>query len=112
MSSFVTTRYDLRVVVSTNRIIAHSSIQRTPDNLYPDERFFNPISGWNCDDLIPQDYAGGTAPVYHETIIPECHPFASQIWPGTCDAGQLTREGLEDAVKHGQVRSLIFLTCY
>lgn len=44
--------------------------------------------------------------MYHKTVIPEWHPFASQIWLGTCDAGQLTREGLEDAVKHGQVCSL------
>ena len=49
--------------------------------------------------------------MYHETVTPEWHPFGSQIWLGTCDAGQLTREGLEDAVKHGQVRSLISLTC-
>ncbi|KAF8552843.1 phosphoglycerate mutase-like protein [Imleria badia] len=83
-----------------NVVIRHH--KRTPDNLYPDERPLNPISGWNCVDFIQQDYAAGTAPVYHETIIPEWHPFASQIWPGTCDAGQLTREGLEDAVKHGQ----------
>ncbi|KAG8215761.1 phosphoglycerate mutase-like protein [Butyriboletus roseoflavus] len=83
-----------------NVVIRHH--KRTPDNLYPDERSLNPTSGWHCDDFIQQDYAAGTAPVYHETVIPEWHPFASQIWPGTCDTGQLTREGLEDAVKHGQ----------
>ncbi|KAN0078177.1 Histidine phosphatase superfamily [Tylopilus felleus] len=83
-----------------NVVIRHH--KRTPDNLYPDELSLNPISGWNCTDFIQQDYAAGTAPVYHETIIPEWHPFASQMWSGTCDAGQLTCEGLEDAVKHGQ----------
>ncbi|KAG6372592.1 phosphoglycerate mutase-like protein [Boletus reticuloceps] len=83
-----------------NVVIRHH--KRTPDNLYPNERPLNPISGWNCDDFIQLDYAAGTAPVYHKAIIPEWHPFASQIWPGTCDAGQLTREGLDDAIKHGQ----------
>ncbi|KAH0835629.1 phosphoglycerate mutase-like protein [Lanmaoa asiatica] len=83
-----------------NVVIRHH--KRTPDNIYPDEQSLNPISGWNCDDFIQQDYAAGTASVYHKTVTPECHPFASKIWRGTCDAGQLTREGLEDAVKHGQ----------
>ncbi|KAF9223286.1 phosphoglycerate mutase-like protein [Gyrodon lividus] len=87
-------------LVYVNTVIRHH--KRTPDNLYPNERFLNTASGWNCEDFLQQDYGSGTAQVYHETIIPEWHPFASQIWTGTCDAGQLTREGLEDAIQHGK----------
>ncbi|KAF9233181.1 phosphoglycerate mutase-like protein [Melanogaster broomeanus] len=88
------------ILVYINAVIRHH--KRTPDNLYPDERTLNSASGWNCEDFLQQDYGAGTAQVYHETTIPEWHPFASQIWSGTCDAGQLTRGGLEDAIKHGQ----------
>ncbi|KAH7923012.1 phosphoglycerate mutase-like protein [Leucogyrophana mollusca] len=88
------------VLVYLNTMIRHH--KRTPDNLYPNEKELNPASGWDCTDFIARDYAGRTAQVYHETIIPDWHPFASQIWTGTCDAGQLTRQGLEDAIKHGE----------
>ncbi|EIN05099.1 phosphoglycerate mutase-like protein [Punctularia strigosozonata HHB-11173 SS5] len=75
---------------------------RTPDNLYPNENVLNPFSGWDCSDFIQLNYASGTAVVFHETVIPADHPFLSQIWNGTCDAGQFTAGGLADAVKHGQ----------
>lgn len=42
--------------------------------------------------------------MHHETVIPDWHPFKSQIWAGSCDSGQLTAGGLRDAIKHGQVR--------
>lgn len=77
--------------------------KRTPDNLYPDENELNTASGWNCESFHQQSYSGGTAPVFHETLIPSWHPYLSTIWNGTCDAGQLTREGLDDAILHGQV---------
>ncbi|KAI6142938.1 histidine phosphatase superfamily [Pisolithus tinctorius] len=56
--------------------------KRTPDNLHLSERTLNPITGWNCSSIIPHN----------------------RIWAGTCDSGQLTREGLDDAIKHGRVR--------
>ncbi|KAI6006206.1 phosphoglycerate mutase-like protein [Pisolithus orientalis] len=52
--------------------------------------------------VIPQSYAGGTAQIFTETSIPFLHPFADCIWAGTCNSGQLTREGLDDATKHGR----------
>ncbi|KAH7888873.1 phosphoglycerate mutase-like protein [Phlebopus sp. FC_14] len=104
-------------LVYLNVVIRHH--KRTPDNLFPSERYLNPPSGWDCSDITQYDYAtisephnaeddmqpnasAGSAQVYHNTIIPDWHPFAAEIWPGTCDAGQLTREGLEDAVRHGR----------
>lgn len=41
--------------------------------------------------------------MYHETETPALHPFRSQIWNGTCDAGQLTHGGLQDSIQHGKV---------
>lgn len=76
--------------------------KRTPDNLYPDENGLNPAGGWNCSNFVQFNYGGGTAAVYHQVVVPPEHPFLSQIWNGTCDQGQLTQEGLQDAVKHGQ----------
>lgn len=77
--------------------------KRTPDNLYPNENELNIQAGWECTGLHQQSYGGGTAPVFHETVIPPWHPYISTIWNGTCDAGQLTQEGLEDAIRHGKV---------
>jgi hypothetical protein len=90
---------------------ADVSAQRTPDNLYPDENALNPAAGWDCTDFLqysfgtpgPKESEGGAAGVYHETDVPAQHPFLSQIWNGTCDAGQLSRGGLDDAVQHGKV---------
>lgn len=80
--------------------------QRTPDNLYPFESQLNPASGWDCTNFHQMLYGGGTAQVYHETDVPSWHPFLPQFWNGTCDEGQLTAEGLTDAVKHGKVSLL------
>lgn len=51
------------------------------------------------------NYGGGSTPLFHETVVPTWHPFLSQMWNGTCDQGQLTAEGLADAIQHGKVRS-------
>ena len=62
---------------------------------------------WNCADFHQFSFGGGSAQVFHETTSPSWHPFLSQIWNGTCDQGQLTREGLEDAISHGKVSELL-----
>ncbi|EJD04724.1 phosphoglycerate mutase-like protein [Fomitiporia mediterranea MF3/22] len=87
-------------LVYVNAIIRHH--KRTPDNLYPNEAELNPASGWDCSDIHLFDYAQGTVPIIYETDIPSWHPFLARIWNGTCDEGQLTAEGLKDAIKHGQ----------
>ena len=77
--------------------------QRTPDNLFPSEQSLNPPAGWDCHDFIQQIYARGAAQISRQTVIPSWHPYASRIWSGTCDAGQLTRQGLDDSIRHGKV---------
>ncbi|KII94408.1 hypothetical protein PLICRDRAFT_101602 [Plicaturopsis crispa FD-325 SS-3] len=76
--------------------------KRTPDNLLPNENEFNPSTGWNCAVFKQFSYGGGATDVFHETYIPASHPFLYSIWNGTCDAGQLTQQGLEDSIKHGK----------
>lgn len=83
-------------------IVAMRHHKRTPDNLYPSERTVDSTTEWDCSSIIPQSYAGGTAQIFTQTSTPLLHPFANRIWAGTCDSGQLTREGLDDAIKHGQ----------
>lgn len=83
-------------------IVAMRHHKRTPDNLYPSERTLNPTTGWDCSSIIPQSYAGGTAQIFTQTSTHPLHPFADRIWAGTCDSGQLTREGFDDAIKHGK----------
>lgn len=59
---------------------------------------------WDCSDFEQFNSGGPTgARVFHKTEVPDWHPFLSTFWNGTCDEGQLTREGLDDAVQHGQV---------
>jgi hypothetical protein len=93
-------------------------LQRTPDNLYPNENALNPASGWDCTNFLQYSFGrGGTdqnvesANIYHETDSPAQHPFLSQIWNGTCDEGQLTRGGLDDSVIHGKVYRLTSVGC-
>ncbi|KIP12191.1 hypothetical protein PHLGIDRAFT_62597 [Phlebiopsis gigantea 11061_1 CR5-6] len=87
-------------LVYLNTVIRHH--KRTPDNLYPEENSLNAIP-WDCTDFEQFSYGGpGAAQVFHNTDIPAWHPFLSTIWNGTCDEGQLTRGGLEDAVTHGK----------
>ncbi|KAI0673249.1 phosphoglycerate mutase-like protein [Trametes maxima] len=75
-------------LVYVNAVIRHH--KRTPDNLYPNENELNPVP-WNCANLRQFSFGGGGAHIFHETI-----------WNGTCDEGQLTEEGLQDAIRHGQ----------
>ncbi|KAI6098881.1 phosphoglycerate mutase-like protein, partial [Pisolithus croceorrhizus] len=83
-------------------IVAMRHHKRTPDNLFPSERTLNPTAGWDCSSIISQSYAGGTAQIFTRTSTHPLHPFADHIWAGTCDSGQLTREGFDDAIKHGK----------
>jgi hypothetical protein len=76
--------------------------QRTPDNLYPNENALNSES-WDCTNFLQYNYALGGAHILHETNIPAWHPFLRGFWNGTCDQGQLTAGGLDDAIKHGRV---------
>ncbi|OBZ74558.1 ER membrane protein complex subunit 1 [Grifola frondosa] len=92
-------RYAIQLLV--NVASTHPPSKRTPDNLYPNENELNSVP-WNCTDLGQFNYGGGTTNIFHETEVPSWHPFLSQIWNGTCDEGQLTQEGLEDAVRHGR----------
>ncbi|ETW79038.1 hypothetical protein HETIRDRAFT_323470 [Heterobasidion irregulare TC 32-1] len=87
-------------LVYLNVIMRHH--KRTPDNLYPNEYELNPSSGWNCSNFLQFNYGGGGAHVFHNFVTPPTHPFLSQIWNGTCDEGQLTEAGLQDAIRHGK----------
>ncbi|KAF7424379.1 hypothetical protein PC9H_009686 [Pleurotus ostreatus] len=83
-----------------NVVIRHH--KRTPDNLYPQESQLNPPSGWDCTDFHQLMFPQGGGQVDRQTSNPTWHPFARKIWNGTCDQGQLTRQGFEDAIKHGR----------
>ncbi|KAL0960733.1 hypothetical protein HGRIS_005757 [Hohenbuehelia grisea] len=87
-------------LVYLNVVMRHH--KRTPDNLYPRENELNPPAGWDCTDLHQMLYAGGAGQIDRQTFAPTWHPFARTFWNGTCDGGQLTRGGLEDAIKHGR----------
>ncbi|KAI0032631.1 phosphoglycerate mutase-like protein [Vararia minispora EC-137] len=87
--------------------------KRTPDNLIPSERVFNPPVGWTCADIAAFNFASSPPPpisssssdglaLQHTLSIPANHPFASLLWNGTCDVGQLTAGGYADARKHGE----------
>ncbi|KAI0772316.1 phosphoglycerate mutase-like protein [Trametes elegans] len=86
-------------LVYLNSVIRHH--KRTPDNIYPNENELNAVP-WDCADFKQYSYGCGGARVFHETVNPPWHPFLEQIWNGTCDEGQLTKGGLEDAILHGQ----------
>ncbi|KAH9911777.1 phosphoglycerate mutase-like protein [Epithele typhae] len=88
-------------LVYLNAVIRHH--KRTPDNLYPSENELNALP-WDCTDFPQFSYGtnADTARVFHNTNSPSWHPFLSLFWNGTCDGGQLTRGGLDDAVKHGK----------
>ncbi|CAO1615853.1 unnamed protein product [Sympodiomycopsis kandeliae] len=78
--------------------------KRTPDNLVPNggEAMFNPPSGWDCSEFDIYDYISGGAHVSTFTANPDWNPFNSSIWNGSCDQGQLTPSGFQDAVDHGR----------
>ncbi|KAF8498089.1 phosphoglycerate mutase-like protein [Russula emetica] len=77
--------------------------KRTPDNTAPSERNINPQAGWICsDEAIQFTYDLCGAAIAHDPMTPHDHPFASTIWAGSCDVGQLTPGGLVDASQHGK----------
>ena len=68
------------------------------------ENPLNPPAGWNCSNFEQFNFGGPeAADVFHKTDVPSWHPYLSTIWNGTCDEGQLTKDGLNDAIKHGSV---------
>lgn len=85
---------------------ANHLLKRTPDNLYPNENSLNPADGWDCTNFLQANFALNTIPINHQTQTPQWHPFASRIWNGSCDSGQLTAGGLKDAIQHGKVQNL------
>ncbi|KZT33072.1 phosphoglycerate mutase-like protein [Sistotremastrum suecicum HHB10207 ss-3] len=94
---------------STNATLIHVTLmmrhhKRTPDNLYPNENALNPAEGWDCSSFIQENHGNpsSSARVYHNAFIPSWHPFKGRLWNGNCSAGQLTKEGLDDAVQHGK----------
>ncbi|KAH9929330.1 phosphoglycerate mutase-like protein [Fomitopsis serialis] len=86
-------------LVYLNAMVRHH--KRTPDNLYPEEGELNQ-EPWDCSSFLQFNHGGGTTHIFHETYSPPWHPFLVQIWNGTCDEGQLTYEGLQDAIHHGE----------
>lgn len=54
-------------------------------------------------------YDGGGARLSHSVITPPNHPFAQQIWAGTCEEGQLTAGGFHDSKIHGKVREFLLI---
>jgi hypothetical protein len=59
-----------------------------------------------CSDALQFTHDFGGAAIAHDATTPPDHPFASTIWNGSCDAGQLTPGGLLDASRHGKVRDI------
>jgi len=100
-------------LVYMNVMVRHH--KRTPDNLYPNENELNPQPGWVCTDFLESTYGsfqgkvGRSAHIFHETVIPDTHPFLSQIWNGSCDEGQLTAAGLQDAIAHGKDFAAVYM---
>ena len=78
--------------------------QRTPAILAPNEREINDGIKWDCSDVQQFTYDGGGARLSNSVVIPPGHPFARQIWAGSCEEGQLTAGGLKDSKIHGKVR--------
>ena len=78
--------------------------QRTPVALVPNERGINDGIEWNCSGVRQFTYDGGGARLSHSVITPPDHPFAQQIWSGSCEEGQLTAGGFYDSNTHGKVR--------
>ena len=85
--------------------------QRTPVALVPNERGINDGIEWDCSGVRQFTYDDGSARLSHLAITPPDHPFAQQIWSGSCKEGQLTAGGFDDSKVHGKVRrcSWVFL---
>ncbi|KAI0302453.1 phosphoglycerate mutase-like protein [Multifurca ochricompacta] len=76
--------------------------KRAPVALVPNEREIDIDTNWDCSGVQQFTYDGGGARLSHTVNTPPAHPFAQQIWAGTCDVGQLTSGGFYDARAHGK----------
>jgi len=85
------------------------SQQRTPVALVPNERGINEGIEWDCSHVRQFTYDGGGARLSHSVATPPDHPFAQQIWAGTCEEGQLTAGGFHDSKIHGKVCGFLLL---
>ena len=77
--------------------------QRTPIALVPDELGINDGIEWDCSGVEQFTYDGGGARLSNSVVTPPDHPFAQQMWAGTCESGQLTTGGFHDSMVHGKV---------
>ena len=78
--------------------------KRTPIALVPNKCGINNSIEWDCSGIRQFTYDGGSAHLSHSVITPPDHPFAQQIWLGSCEEGQLTAGGFDDSKVHGKVR--------
>jgi 2-phosphoxylose phosphatase len=78
--------------------------QRTPVALVPNELGINDGIPWDCSGVRQFAYDGGGARLSHSVFTPSDHPFAQQMWGGSCETGQLTTGGFQDSKVHGKVR--------
>jgi len=79
------------------------SQQRAPVALVPNERGINEGTEWDCSHVRQFIYDSGGARLSHSVTTPPDHPFAQQLWAGTCEEGQLTAGGFHDSKIHGKV---------
>jgi hypothetical protein len=98
--------YPQRCLVNTP--IKLKSQQRTPVILVPDEREINQGIEWDCSHVKQFTYDDGGARLSHSVYTPD-HPFAQQMWAGTCEEGQLTAGGFHDSKIHGKVWNFSWL---
>ncbi|KAF8483949.1 phosphoglycerate mutase-like protein [Russula ochroleuca] len=76
--------------------------KRTPVALVPNERGINDGIPWDCSGVRQFAYDGGGARLSHSVFTPSDHPFAQQMWAGSCESGQLTTGGFQDSMVHGE----------
>jgi len=103
-----------KVTVNPQRCLVNVPIklksqQRTPVALVPDERGINQGIEWDCSHVRQFAYDGSGARLSHSVTTPPDHPFAQQIWAGTCEEGQLTAGGFHDSKIHGKVWELLLV---
>lgn len=75
-------------------------LQRTPIALVPKELG---VDDWDCSGVRQFTYDDGGARLSHSVVTPPDHPFAQQMWAGSCESGQLTTGGFHDSKVHGKV---------
>lgn len=82
------------------RLSRLNRLQRAPATLVPNEREIKVELGWDCSRVKQFKYNAGGAHLYHTLTTPPGHPFAREIWAGTCEVGhmgQLTPGGFHDS---------------